>query len=284
MTLAGAGMGLYWFWAGGRLDVLSFYEYALTYSSSFGTLPIQPDEWSALYVFLVATVFFLARHQFKRQRNDPCQGILWLTYAGCVSTYFVARSHYINVQNIFPWLVAAIAGIRFTESPKLRLAQRGIIFAVGVWGLIYFTSLHNDQNARTIDSRLASKQRINLPPLEKVPPEVAQAARAAARSEHFTILNNWALFERSDELGGIDNTLPIGPAQHFLLLDPTRRTQYIVRRTARVPESYILIPSGLDEMVQRVFDKSQDKVELKELQYPFSDQWKLLQVKGISKE
>jgi len=272
---------LYYYGVGKRIDLVSFYEYAIVYSTFFGTLPIEPDLWTALFVFAVATTFYVARAQFLRERKLSGQGAMWFAYVCCVSTYFIARSHYCNLQSIFPWLVSAMAAIRFEQSPRFRLVQRGVVFAAGAWGMVYLLSMYTNQNAKMLANRMASQEVYTLPLFEKVPADVAQAARAAAGNGRFTMINNWAVFDTSKELDYVDNSLPIGPPRHFTILDKSRRRWYVIRMMERVPESFLLYPANQGELIQEVFAGSMDRVNLQEIKYPFSGQWKLLQVKRV---
>jgi hypothetical protein len=130
-------------------------------------------------------------------------------------------------------------------------------------------------------NRMASQEAYTLPPFEKIPADVAQAARAAAGNNRFTMINNWAVFDTSKELNYVDNSLPIGPARHFTILDKSRRRWYVIRMMERVPESFLLYPATLGELIQDVFAGSTDRVTLQEIKYQFSDQWKLLRVKRV---
>ncbi|HUQ19568.1 MAG TPA: hypothetical protein VM099_08135 [Gemmatimonadaceae bacterium] len=94
------------------LDWRGYIEYVILYSrGGFGALPVDPtgSVWFiALLFFLISTV---AAHQLSRNRRDPrliAYAALW-GGVWSVGSYFVGRSHPVNVLSLAPILLFAAA-------------------------------------------------------------------------------------------------------------------------------------------------------------------------------
>jgi hypothetical protein len=275
---AAGGLALYGLMLSGKIDLNSFFEYALAYSSSVGTLTMKPDVWTGIFFVIPAVAYFFARHQFRGKEFTSIQGVIFVGYVFCTATYFVARSHYSNVQTILPWWMVGIAAIRLHGNAKLRAAQRAGVFIVCAISFGYLVSLNFGVNRGVLAKRQVFESMPVLPVFEPVPAEVGQAAHAAVGSDKFTVINDWALYRVSPELGGVDNTLPIGPLRHLLLLPEGRRREYAGRMLERVPSSFLLLRNKEFFLVTQAFGSMDDIVRLTEIPFQYSETWKLLEI------
>lgn len=261
------------------VDPVSFYEYATTYSTSFGLIPITLDWWTGLFVFTLGVSYFVARKSWSEGGSHSPHGALFFTYIFCIATYFVARSSYRNVHNLIPWMVTALAAVVVDRSGVAARARLLFTLVVGALSLGLFISLYNGENQTRILEREARKARYIPPHFDQVPPQVVEAAREVTHSSQFTFVHDLAvIYNPSDVMGIGGNTLPISPVGLFGVLPVERQRVYIARMLERASRSYVLCIERVCPVVPYTLQNMKDLVNVVEVPFPNGEGWKLLEI------
>jgi len=261
------------------VDPVSFYEYATTYSTTFGLIPIALDSWTGLFVFTLAVGYFVARKSWSEGGSHSTHGVLFFTYIFCIATYFVARSSYRNVHNLIPWMLTALAAVVVDRSSVAAKARLLLTVAVGALSLGLFISLYNGENQTRLIEREARKARYVPPKYDQVPPRVVQAARETTHSSQFTFVHDLAvIYDPSDVAGVGGNTLPITPVGLFGVLPVERQRVYLARMLEKASRSYVLCIDRVCPVVPYTLQNMKDLVNVIEVPFPNGEGWKLLEI------
>jgi hypothetical protein len=280
-VLAGGGIGLYALSLPHGIDLHAFYEYAEAYATFSGTLPMEADLWTGLFVFLLSISYLTARLSFKEGGNHAAHGPMIFVYVVCIATYFVARSNYRNVHNIIPWALTALATIVAAPESVIRHIQKTLVLTLGALSMGFFIAYYSQgHNPNRITDRYKGLHVYVPLEFETLTPGVAQAAREAVGSSAFTVINDRALFAQTPELGSYGHALPISPLMHFFLLGDARCRLYTQRMVERVPRSYVLCQDRICPGIPYVFEKMKDLVEVKPVPFPFGKSlgWEIVEI------
>ena len=280
-ALVGVFLGGYALTLPQGIDLYAFYEYAKAYSTFSGTLPIEADVWTGLFVFVLAISFFIARLRFKEGVDHAAYGPMIFVYVLCIATYFVARSNYRNVHNIIPWALTALAAIVAAPESMIRHIQKTLVLTLGGLTMGFFIAYYpQGHNSNRLTDRYKGLHVYVPIEFEQLTPGVAQAAREAVGSSAFTVINDRALFAQAPELGSYGHALPISPLMHFFLLGDERCRVYTQRMIERVPRSYVLCQDRICPGIPYVFEKMKDIVEVKPVPFPLGKSlgWEIVEI------
>ena len=233
---------LYSFFNGVPLDILGFYEYATLYASSFGTLPIHFDEFTAFYIFALAFSYFFARLGMGRTDPGSFSGIVFFAYLWLVSTYYVARSHPNNVSNIATWeiLVMALCGGGALTARQRWLHRVGLTL-VAIFCLTHLSQSMTAGNTRAIFARFTSASWWQGPAYPDLRPRIKDFITARPNG-NLIILNQAA--KQIPTVGYQGSTAGLSPLRHFMILPEARRCEYLRRMIDRRGPIQALIESS----------------------------------------
>jgi hypothetical protein len=280
-VVVGAFLGGYALTLPHGIDFHAFYEYAEAYATFSGTLPIEAELWTVLFVFLISISYLIARYRWREGGAQSAQGVMILVYIMCIATYFIARSNYRNVHNIIPWALTALAAVSCAPASSIRAVQRSVVLTVGSLAFGFFIAYYSvGHNAnRIVDRSKAAQVYIPLK-FDEFPPSVAKAAREAVKSTAFTVIHDRALFAQNPELGSKGHALPISPLMHFVLLPESRTRIYAQRMVDRVPRSYLLCHERVCPGVPYAFEKMKDILQISPVPFPEGEKmgWDIFEV------
>ena len=285
LVLASIFVGIYALSLPHGIDPQSFFEYAQAYGSYKGVLPIDANvwTWTWLFVFVLSTGYFIARSQFVSGGASASQGGMLFAFLMCIGTYFIARSHYRNVQNLIPWFLMAIGAMVTVRGSSERKAQRSMIFMIGTLALVSFVCLYGPDNKSKTAMRGMQKSLYVPPVYSMVPSNVAAAARAAVQSSLFSFIHFDSMYAYSPEIDSYGNALPISPLMHFVTPPDQRIRIYTQRMLERVPESYVLCEERVCGGVPYVFREMGSFIEVTEVPFEFSKTWQLYRLRRKEK-
>jgi hypothetical protein len=280
-VIASAFVGIYALSLPHGIDLQSFIEYAQAYGSYKGVLPIDASKWAWtwLLVFMLSSGYFIARTQLVSGGTAAGQGVIFFGFLMCIGTYFVARSHYRNVQNLTPWVLIAVGAITTAAGSVPRKVQRALIFMVATLSLVGFASLYGPDNRSKIAMRGLQKGLYVPPNYAKIPSDVAAAARSATNSNLFTFIHFDSMYAYSPEIDSWGNALPISPLMHFVTPPDLRVRGYTERMLERVPESYVLCEERVCGGVPYIFREMGKIIEVTEVPFEFSKTWQIYRLR-----
>ncbi len=247
LGLAGVSVFIcvYAFLSGAPLDLLGFYEYATLYASSFGTLPIQFDEFTAFYIFSLAFSYFFARLAVNRSVPGSFSGLVFFAYLWLVSTYYVARSHPNNVSNIVTWeMIVMTLSAGGALTPRQRWQHRTGLILVSIFCLSHFIQSMNSGNTRAALSRVTSASLWQGPTYPNLRPQIKEWI-AARPNANLVILNEAP--NQMEVSGSRVNPYGLSPLRHFMILPEARRCEYLRRMVdRRGPTQALVEPAAYD--------------------------------------
>jgi hypothetical protein len=281
MVLASVFVGVYALSLPHGIDPQSFVEYAQAYGSYKGVLPIDAKvwTWTWLFVFVLSTGYFIARSQFASGGVSASQGGMLFAFIMCIGTYFIARSHYRNVQNLIPWFLIAIGAMLTAQASPERKAQRSMICMIASVALVGFVCLYGPDNRSKIAMRGMHKSLYVPPVYSMIPSDVAAAARAAVQSSLFSFIHFDSMYAYSPEIDSYGNALPISPLMHFVTPPDQRVRMYTQRMLERVPESYVLCEERVCGGVPYVFREMGSFIEVTQVPFSFSKTWQIYRLR-----
>jgi hypothetical protein len=243
LPIAGAAITYFYYFLnlGHGPDWYSFVEYALTYQNGFGALRANPygAGWVLIFVFII--FIHLANTAVKR-RNwtelavwTSLSGMMWTT-----SSYFVSRSHDINVTNLLPLSIAAMAiGWRLKNKKEETSAERvpielglGVLLTLFL-GITLGTSDWSRLNWKIFSqNRTPSGFREIMPALSPTAMSKMQAVGLLPTDQISLCGNTLGALWPTDS-GTVRSFLPFAPAAQINILSPKRELEYLQRFTAR---------------------------------------------------
>ncbi len=261
------------------VDLVSFYEYAAAYATSFGLVPIILNAWTGFFISCLALSYFVARACWSERGAYPAQGSLFCTYIFCIATYFIARSASTNVHNLTPWILTALGAISVGRGSTAAKARGIFTIAVGSLCVGLFLSLYSGDNKTRIVGR-ASMEKTFLPPeFDQVPLSVLEAARETVQSEQFTFVHGSGAIFQPARVGSVDgNVLPITPLGLFSTLPVERQRMYLRRMLNKSPRSYALCIERVCPELPFILENMKDFASVTEVPFAAAQGWKIFEI------
>lgn len=227
------------------IDIDGFYEYAMRYVETHGTLPIEFSEMTVFYVFTLAFAYFCARSALRFKQPDALSGVVFFWFLWIVSTYYVARSHPNNMLNLAPWaLVAMVASSPKLAPPHVSSFHRAsfvVLCALFVNFFLTSVSASHVQVREQFFARLQSRQLWVPVSLPEVPKDVSDFV---ATNENVTVLRYEDMAQPSPSFSHSGNSVGISPLAHFLTPAGNRHCEYLHRMLEERARLHIVTPPG----------------------------------------
>jgi hypothetical protein len=261
------------------IDIKSFYEYAMQYADTQGTLPIQFSAMTLFYVFALAFSYFFARISLRFRQPETLAGTIAFFYLWMVSTYYVARSHPNNVLNLTPWALAVMVASapRALSSQLSSLHRVGIVVMCALFANFFMASVGSmhPETLKQFLARVRSSELWGAPGLLEAPKEVMEFVRSRP---NVTAMTFNEMVRPNPSFVHSGNSLGLSPLSHLLIPGGNRYCEYLSRILKERGELYILMTPGEIRNLTPLFQGCQHLCTVQEL--PKVADWSLFQVVG----